>query len=106
MCSESSFQLEAALNGNKILLFDLSYFGPESQIALGKFLIANVMNYVRKRDASTSKHTYLIVDEAPLFVGSGKSYEVMLSQLRKFGLHVFLAAQYANQFGSNLESVR
>lgn len=107
LCSSSTFDLEASINSNKIMLFDLSRLGPQSSVALGKFLIANIKNYVRKRDPDNLKnHTYLVIDEAPVFVGDGASYEDILSQKRKYGLHTMLACQYSNQFNKAVESVK
>ncbi|NND23693.1 MAG: hypothetical protein HKN86_03265 [Acidimicrobiia bacterium] len=74
---------------------------------MGKFLIANVKNYVRKRDPDNlTNQTYIVIDEAPVFVGSGKSYEDILSQKRKYGLYSMIACQYSNQFGKATESVK
>ena len=105
LCTVSTFNLEQAINHNKMMIFDLSGLGNESQIAMGKFLIANIKNYVRKRDPNNlQNHTYLVIDEAQNFLG--KDYEDILAQRRKFGLHVILACQYTSQLGNNAETVK
>jgi hypothetical protein len=108
LCTRSSFNLSESINSNKILTFDLSNLGSSSAIiAMGKFIIANIKNIVRKRNPDAlQNNTFLVIDEAPLFVGSGDNYEDILSQKRKFGLYTILACQYPNQFGSSLETIK
>ncbi|MEZ4950611.1 MAG: DUF87 domain-containing protein [Saprospiraceae bacterium] len=108
LCHDSTFNLEEGVNSNKIMVFDLSQLGSaEAGVAMGKFLIANIKNIVRKRDPNALENrTYLVIDEAPVFIGDGNAYEVILSQMRKFGLHTMLVCQYPAQFGPSLETIK
>ena len=101
---KSTFDLEQALNSNKVIVINLGDLGEMSQIAFGKFIIANIKSTVRKRKKPSWRHTFLFLDEAPVFVS--KSYETILSQLRGFGLHFVLACQYVEQFGNQLKAVK
>ncbi|WP_421795365.1 type IV secretory system conjugative DNA transfer family protein [Haliscomenobacter sp.] len=99
----STFDLEAAMNSGKIIIFDLSRLGEMSQITFGKFIVASIKSIVRKRKKNCDTHTICIIDEAQNFATG--SLEYILAQLRGFGLHLVLANQYPEQFESQLKAV-
>lgn len=102
---KSTFDLEKILNTEgKIIIFNLGEVGEQTQVSMGKFLIASIKSIIRKRKKDSGKATFLVIDEAHTMVSG--SIEYMLSQLRGFGLHVLLANQYLNQLGEQAESVR
>lgn len=101
---QSTFNLEHAMNSGKVVLFNLSGLGELSQTMFGKFLIANIKSLIRKRTTVNPRRTFLFIDECQNLVSG--SYEYMLSQLRKYGLHLVLANQFAAQLGDQLESVK
>lgn len=93
----STFDLEHALNSSKVVLFNLAGFGQMAQETVGKLLIASIKGYIRKREKhSNTTPVICMVDEAPSMVSG--SFEVILSQLRGFGLSMILAAQFIKQF--------
>jgi len=101
---QSTFDLEKAINSNKILIFDLSAVGEESQQIIGKFLVAMVKGYVRRRRKGIDDlHTLLKIDEFQNFITGSLSY--MLEQLRGYGLHCSLACQSIAQLGAYLQTV-
>lgn len=99
----NTFDLENAMNSGKVVIFNLAKLGEMSQIAFGKFLVASIKSIVRKRKKNGGIHTVCIIDEAQNF--STGSMEYILAQLRGFGLHLVLANQYPEQFGSQLKAV-
>ncbi len=100
---ESTFDLEAAINRNKVVIFNLGGLGEMTQITFGKFIIANIKSIIRKRGKPSKKHTFCFIDEAHNFVGS---FEFILAQLRGFGLHMVLANQFVEQYGQQSNSVK
>jgi len=100
----STFDLERSLNSGKIVIFDLSGFGEMAQVTFGKFLIASIKSYVRKRKKNTGRPIFCFVDEAHALVSG--SFEYILSQLRGFGLHTVLATQFIGQFGDQVKDVK
>lgn len=102
---QSTFDLEKAITrSNKVVIFNLGGLGEMTQIAFGKFIIANIKSIVRKRDKPSKKHTFCFIDEAHNFVTG--SFETILSQLRGFGLHMVLANQFVEQYGNQAKSVK
>jgi hypothetical protein len=100
---QSTFDLEAAMNSGKVVIFNLAKLGEMSQIAFGKFIVASIKSIVRKRKKNGGTHTVCIIDEAQNFATG--SMEYILAQLRGFGLHLVLANQYPEQFGTQLKAV-
>lgn len=100
---KSTFNLEKAINSNKVIIFNLGSLGEMTQVAIGKLIIANLKSYVRKRKKGGLLHTFFMVDEAHNFVTG--SFEFMLSQLRGFGLHCIFANQYIKQLKDQVEAV-
>lgn len=104
IAGESTFNLEKALNSGKVIIFNLGELDEMTQAAFGKFLVANIKSLVRKRDPETAIPTFVFIDECQNLVSG--SFEYILSQLRKYGLHLILANQYVNQLGEQVEAVK
>ncbi len=104
VAGQSTFSLEKSLNSGKVIIFNLGELGEMTQAAFGKFLVANIKSLVRKRDPEKSLPTFVFIDECQNLVSG--SFEYMLSQLRKYGLHLILANQYVNQLGDQVEAVK
>lgn len=104
LVGNSTFNLEQAINSNKVVIFNLGGLGEMTQGAVGKLLIASIKSMVRKRKKGGPKHTFLVVDEAHNFVTG--SFEYILSQLRGFGLHSIFATQYIDQLESQAKTVK
>lgn len=104
LVGNNTFNLEQAINSNKMVIFNLGGLGEMTQDAVGKLLIASIKSMVRKRKKGGSKHTFLVVDEAHNFVTG--SFEYILSQLRGFGLHSIFATQYIDQLESQAKTVK
>ena len=104
VAGQSSFNLEKSLNSGKVIIFNLGELGEMTQAAFGKFLVANIKSLVRKRDPEKALPTFVFIDECQNLVSG--SFEYILSQLRKYGLHLILANQYVNQLGDQVEAVK
>jgi hypothetical protein len=104
VAGQSTFSLEKSLNSGKVIIFNLGELGEMTQAAFGKFLVANIKSLVRKRDPEKSLPTFVFIDECQNLVSG--SFEYILSQLRKYGLHLILANQYVNQLGDQVEAVK
>jgi hypothetical protein len=104
VAGQSTFSLEKSLNSGKVIIFNLGELGEMTQAAFGKFLVANIKSLVRKRDPENSLPTFVFIDECQNLVSG--SFEYILSQLRKYGLHLILANQYVNQLGEQVEAVK
>ncbi len=102
---ESTFDIEQAINQqNKVLIFNLAHLGEMSQVAFGKFLIANIKSIIKKRSKPSKQQTFCLIEEASI-LNTG-SYETALSQLRGFGFSMILANQYAEQYGTQFKTVK
>ncbi|MEZ4924806.1 MAG: DUF87 domain-containing protein [Saprospiraceae bacterium] len=104
VAGQSTFSLEKSLNSGKVIIFNLGELGEMTQAAFGKFLVANIKSLVRKRDPEKALPTFVFIDECQNLVSG--SFEYILSQLRKYGLHLILANQYVNQLGEQVEAVK
>lgn len=102
-----SISISECMNNNKILLVNLSRgeIGDDVCTVLGSFLFMGIQAAAMRR-ATLPVHErrpfYLFVDEAHSFISA--SFATMLSQVRKFGVGVFLANQYLDQFESNIRN--
>ena len=103
---KSTFDFEEAINSSKVIVFNLSILSENVKEAVGKFLIASIKSYVMKRDIEneTPISTFVFVDECQKFVSG--SYEKMLDEMSKFGLHLVLANQRFNQLKEHGDSVK
>lgn len=97
---KSTINLQEAVDSGKIVIVNLSKgdLGDDASKALGCFVMALLRAITFKR-ASVPKHlrkpTYLFIDEAQNYVS--KSMEVILSESRKYGLHLLISHQFNSQ---------
>lgn len=97
---ESTIDVEEVLNSKKLVIFNLSKgeLGSDTSEAFGRFLIAMIQSAILKR-AQIPKHkripVHLFVDEFQNYIAP--SLEEILSESRKYGLHLTLAQQYLGQ---------
>ena len=106
LVGKNTFNLEAAVNSNKVVIFNLGGLGQMTSVAIGKLVLASLKSIVLKRDKNGPKHTFLVIDEAHNFVTRAGSFEYLLSQLRGFGLHGIFATQFVEQLGDQAISVK
>ena len=97
--SANTLDLKNSMEKSEVLLFNLSRVGgkmtSEDQQVLGRLLINNLVARAYERDPISASPFYLYVDEVQNFL-SGDVPEI-LSQLRKYGLHLVMAHQYLEQ---------
>lgn len=91
---QATINLDAALSGKSIILVNLAPVGTEGRTALGRLLLAMVagIGYRREsipRDRRTPVHVF--IDEASTMIGP--DFLRILTELRKFGIHLTMAQQ-------------
>ena len=96
----STFNLEQLTNAGKAIIFDLGKgrVGSEASEAFGKFIVSHLQSLAFKRaDVAESQRvpTFLIIDEFQNYVTD--SITVILSEARKYGLHLVLSHQSIGQ---------
>jgi len=108
LTGKSTFDLERAVNSNKVIVFDLSELGPMSQAIFGKLILAHLKFIIQKRRKPSTHHTFCLLDEAHIFIGdkADNSIDHILTQLRGFGLHLLLSFQYVQKLGQLFEAVK
>jgi len=104
VCGQSTIDLDAAVKGRKIICLSLQPSGLDEGTtkAIGAFFLASVHAYVvaKSGERDSDKHKGVVpihayIDECHNFVSPtmGK----ILTEMRKFGLHLTLAQQFAAQ---------
>lgn len=96
----STFDLEEALNGKGLIIFNLSKgkMGDDSSEAAGRFIVAMIQGIIKKRvweDKADRVPVHMYIDECQNYVSP--SIETVLTELRKYGLHLTLANQFIGQ---------
>jgi hypothetical protein len=97
-CQNRTLDIEAIVNGRKVLLFDLGKgrFGEQAAGLLASQLVSRLRLAVMKRGASPGAAAfYLYADEFQLF--ADRRFAELLAEARKFGLALTLAHQFAKQ---------
>ena len=99
LVGKSTFDLEREINSGKVIICNLAKGRMHSASnAVGKLIVALILGYVTKRqdiDKRLRKETFLIIDEFQNFVTP--SIEDIMSETRKYALHVGLAHQVMGQ---------
>lgn len=103
---KSSFDFEKVINGNKILLVNLSKgkIGEINAHMLGLIIISKLQASILKRanmDINSRNPFYLYVDEFQNFTTD--TFISMLSESRKYGLGVHITNQYLAQLPKNIK---
>lgn len=99
-CRKSTIDLETALNGNKILLFNLAKgsIGSQESRAFGRLVVA-MMQSIAMRRVTIPLHkrpkTLAVIDECHNLLT--KSVSTILTETRKFGLSMLMAQQNLGQ---------
>ncbi|MBY0377493.1 MAG: type IV secretion system DNA-binding domain-containing protein [Gammaproteobacteria bacterium] len=103
--AKESISIEHSMNENKILLVNLSKgaIGDDISTILGSFLTTSIQTTAMRR-ASLEAHKripfYLYIDEAHSFLSS--SFATMLSEVRKYGIGLFLTHQHLEQLENDV----
>jgi len=90
LIGDTTFDLETLIEKKSLIIFDLGDLGDMSRETVGRFVVATLQSYARRRK-SGSKPIHLFIDEAHQFVSP--SLGRIMKESRKFGLHVTLAQQ-------------
>ena len=103
MIGQSTINLQEAMDSGKIIIINLSKgeLGDEASQALGCFIIALLRAITFKRAQIPEHHRkpcFLFIDEMQNYVS--QSMDVILSESRKYGLHLILVHQYLTQVES------
>ena len=104
---ENSFNLREVLDGGKILVVNLAKgkIGEDSCYLLGAMMVTRIQLAALSRadlPERQRKGFYLYVDEVHNFLT--QSFADILSEARKYGLHLVLAHQYLEQLEENLRA--
>lgn len=99
--------VEDCMNGGKVILCNLSkgVIGEDVSTVLGSFLMTVVQAAAMRRatvPAQQRRPFYLFIDEAHSFIST--SFATMLSQVRKFGVGMFLTHQFLDQLEAETRS--
>lgn len=108
--SENKLSLRQLMDAGKVLLVDLGDCDEETKRLIGSLIVLGFEQAALSR--SRSQHSdrkpyYLYVDEFQDFAahpGNAKTFSQMLSQVRKFGLHMILANQSIAQLPTGLQA--
>ncbi|WP_225870982.1 type IV secretory system conjugative DNA transfer family protein [Pedobacter frigiditerrae] len=107
MGGHKSISIEQCMNDNKILLCNLSKgeIGEDISTILGSFLTTCIQtNAMRRAEKPLNERMqfYLYIDEAHSFLSS--SFATMLSEVRKYGVGLFLTHQHLEQLEDGVRS--
>ncbi|MEM1035803.1 MAG: DUF87 domain-containing protein [Pseudomonadota bacterium] len=86
----STIDLECALEDGRLIVFDFGDLGDLSRETLGRFIVAQLQSYARRRPLNSTP-IHLFIDEAHQFISP--SLGRILKEARKFGLHATLVQQ-------------
>ena len=98
------------MDEGKILLVDLGACDEETQRLFGTLLVTGFEQAALSRHSAPIEQRrpyYLYIDEFQDFAchpGAAETFARMLSQVRKFGLHLILANQSVTQLGASLQT--
>lgn len=102
-----SFKIQTVLDEGKILIANLSkgIIGEDATTILGSMLLTSIQLaalHRAKQEAHSRKSFFLFIDEAHSFFSL--SVADILSEARKYGLSLFMAHQYIEQFSDKIRS--
>jgi len=107
---ENHINIQKIMDAGKVLLVDLGECDDETKRLFGTLIVTGFEQAAlsRARVISTErKPFYLYIDEFQDFAchpGSAEAFSQMLSQVRKFGLHMILANQSIAQLNARLQT--
>jgi type IV secretory pathway TraG/TraD family ATPase VirD4 len=104
---QRTISIERCMSGNKILLCNLSkgVIGEDVSTILGSFITTTIQTVAMRRasvQANQRQPFYLYIDEAHTFLSA--TFATMLSEVRKFGVGLFLTHQYLDQLEPEVRS--
>jgi len=107
---ENHLNIRKIMDEGKVLLFDLGDCDDETKRLLGTLVVTGFEQAALSRSRISSKKRrpyYLYIDEFQDFAchpGAAEIFSQMLSQVRKFGLHMILANQSIAQLSNSLQT--
>lgn len=104
---QSTFDLEAAIESGKVIVFDISKCTDLIMPIAGKFIFSTIRAIYRKRnkiDKSKRKKGYLFLDECQNF--ATRTLNLVLEEMGKFNLSIILSHQHTSQMSDHLDSLR
>jgi len=107
---ENHLNIRKIMDQGKVLLFDLGDCDEETKRLFGTLIVTGFEQAAlsRSRDPLEARTPYyLYIDEFQDFAchpGAAETFSQMLSQVRKFGLHMILANQSIAQLSSGLQT--
>lgn len=100
-CGPSTIQLAPMVDAGKVLLFSLGSAGTDAAQVLGQLIVGLLaaVGDLRKAEERTDRRpVHVVLDECHNF--TGPATETILTELRKYGLHLTLAHQFLTQLDS------
>ncbi|MCX5497876.1 DUF87 domain-containing protein [Kaistia dalseonensis] len=101
-CGPSTVQLAPMVDAGKVLLFSLGSAGTDAAQVLGQLIVGLLaaVGDLRKAEERTDRRpVHVVLDECHNF--TGPATETILTELRKYGLHLTLAHQFLTQLGTD-----
>ena len=103
-CEKSSFNLTKSLDQGKMVLASLSQglLGEEASRLMGAFLLSEVTTHALQRQSIPEyKRTpiFVVIDECQNYLS--ERIDKILSEARKYRIHLTLSMQFLSQFGEN-----
>ncbi len=108
-CTESSFNLKELLDQGKCVLVSLAQgiIGEMGTKLLGAFFVSEVTTHALQRQRvpiSKRNPIFMVIDECQNFLS--ERIDKILSEGRKYGIHLILANQYLDQFGDKNKQLK
>lgn len=104
---DSTVNLDDLLNKRKFICFSLAKgeMGADASEAFGRFVVASIQGFGMRQaaiDPARRVPVHLFIDECQNYLGGTASggrgsIELILTEARKYGIHLTLAQQYAGQ---------
>lgn len=105
---ENRLDFKAIMDGRKVLIVDLGNCDGETRRLLGSLIVTGIELASLNRKAQVERPSfYMYIDEFPDFCsndGASKTLSQILSECRKFGLHLHLAHQTLGQLQDRITS--
>lgn len=105
---KSTIDLEDAIDKGKVIVVNASKgrLGLQASSAFGRFVIASLQSIAIRRaskEKNDRKSCFVFIDECQNFLT--KSISIILTEARKYGLHLILSNQSVSDLGENKDNV-
>jgi len=106
---QNALPFRQIMDGAQVLICNLGRVDAETRRLLGSLIVSGLEQAARSRTDSAAEQRrafYLIIDEFQDYMareGCEQTLAQILSECRKFGLHVIMAHQYRSQLGLGLQ---